>query len=69
MATQLSLRVRKDGTTVTVRSAPRGRFTLGVTRDAAPGRARVFLALSARHAAKLLHSFTNAKSVPLSSAA
>lgn len=56
MATQLFWRATHAGTTITVRRTPRNRFTIHVAREGVPGRARVFLALSARHVAALLRS-------------
>lgn len=61
MASQAVWRARNRATTVNVRRAPRGRFVIGVSRDELPGGARVFLALSSRHAARLLRSLLGAQ--------
>jgi hypothetical protein len=44
----------QDGVTVTVHRVPRGRFTLQVSREDAPGQGRIHLALSLAHVVRLL---------------
>jgi hypothetical protein len=44
----------QGGVTVTVHRVPRGRFTLQVSREEAPGQGRVHLALSLAHVVRLL---------------
>ncbi len=44
----------EGGVTVTVHRVPRGRFTLQVSREDAPGQGRVHLALSLAHVVRLL---------------
>jgi hypothetical protein len=44
----------EGGMTVTVHRVPRGRFTLQVSREGAPGQGRVHLALSLSHVVRLL---------------
>jgi hypothetical protein len=51
------VRAQCGDTVLAIRRVPRGRFSVRLARAHTPGRARVFLALSARHLAGLLEGW------------